>query len=118
MPDIAPCILCDSEAESTADEARKVVTWDCPKCRQYTLVADVAAELRKLPNWQELRPKLAKAVPWRFYYQGPGLVVLWNIMDAERLVLYHKQFEEEFAQGHAVAALVRTSPRIHWTPSI
>ena len=104
------CFLCDSQATETVDHDRKLVTWECPKCQQYTLIANVDIDLKKQSDWQELRPRLARAVRWSFYYQGAGLVALQNVLDAERLVLRHEEFEEELAQEEAVAALVDADP--------
>jgi hypothetical protein len=93
MPDSATCILCDSEATVAVNDAFKVESWECPRCQQYTLVADVAAELTKLPNWQEFRPKLARTVRWSFFKGEPAAVS--SVMAAQRLVWYLEQFEEE-----------------------
>jgi hypothetical protein len=105
----APCILCDSQAIVAVNDTLKLKTWDCPWCRRFTLVADVAAELTKLPNWKEFRPKMAKAVRWGFFKGEPA--ALASVMSAEKLVWYHEQFEEEpEAQERAVAELITAAP--------
>jgi hypothetical protein len=39
-----------------------------------------------------------------------GPITLQNVLDAERLVLHHEEFEEELAEEEAVAALVGADP--------